>query len=197
METNVNQLQCPACGAPVAISDKTCPYCNGPVLIRSFQSVSDMPLAKINKYADFYRKGVAADPQNKELQNSLAMCYLKLKFYDKALKAFDSAIESNIDFSESYFYAAVCVLGGKRPFVIPRPLIDKAEEYLNAAVMIEPKGIYYYFMAFIRYDFHNRKRFKVVPNWEAYLLEAESAGYSPADVESLFALLNVARPDGF
>jgi tetratricopeptide (TPR) repeat protein len=197
METNATQLQCPSCGAPVAITDKSCSFCSGPVLIKSFQSVKDLPMGKLNKFADFYRKGVAADPNNGEMQNSLAMCYLKLKMYGKAHEAFEKAIAANIDSSESYFYAAISVLGGKRPFLIPRPMIDKAEEYLNAAVMIEPKGVYYYLMAFIRFDYHERKHFSVRPNWEEYKLNADSAGYSEDDANSLFSILNVQKSDEF
>mgnify|MGYP003297130220 CR=1 FL=1 len=197
METTAQQLSCPSCGAPIAIADKACPYCNGPIIIKSFQSVNDMPLGKLNKYADFYRKGVASDPNNKEIQNSLAMCYLKLKLYGKAQEAFDKAIAANIDSSETYFYAAISLLAGKKPFLVARQIIDKIEEYLNAAIMIEPKGIYYYLMAFIRYDFHNRKHFKVTPNWEEYLLEAESARFGSADSDELFSILNLAKPDGF
>ena len=156
-----------------------------------------MPLGKINKYADFYRKSIADNPVNKDLQNSLAMCYLKLKLYSKAQEAFDKAIEENIDSSESYFYAAICLLAGRKPFLVPRPMINKAEEYLNAASALEPKGIYFYLMAFIRYDFHFRKHFRVTPNWEEYLIEAASYGYSVADVDSLFAILNVPKPDVF
>ena len=197
METTAQQLSCPSCGAPITIADKVCPYCNGNVLIKSFQSLSDMSLGKLNKYADFYRKGVAAEPNDKDLQNSLAMCYLKLKLYGKAQEAFEKAIAANIDSSETYFYAAISLLAGKKPFVVPRPIIDKIEEYLNAAIMIEPKGIYYYFMAFVRYDFHNRKHFKVTPNWEEYLLEAESTGFGSADSAELFSILNLAKPAGF
>lgn len=60
------------------------------------------------------------------------MCYLKLKMYDKALGAFEKAIEDNFDDSEIYFYAAICLLNGKKAFLNQRPTIDKILEYLNA-----------------------------------------------------------------
>ena len=125
------------------------------------------------------------------------MCYLKLKLYDKALPAFELAMEDNFDNSETFFYAAVCLLKGKKPFLAMRPEIDKIVEYINAALMIEPRGIYYYFLAYIKYDYFNRKFFKTSPTYQEALAMAEQAGYSPFDTEQLFAILGVERPAGF
>ncbi|MBQ8903263.1 MAG: hypothetical protein IJY73_03050, partial [Oscillospiraceae bacterium] len=96
-----------------------------------------------------------------------------------------------------FFYAAVCVLKGRKAFLVPRPEINKIEEYLNAAIMIEPRGIYYYFQAYIKNDYYNRKFFKTSPTWQEALAMAEQAGYSPYDAEQLFAILGVERPAGF
>ena len=123
------------------------------------------------------------------------MCYLKLKMYDKALGAFEKAIEDNFDDSEIYFYAAICLLNGKKAFLNQRPTIDKILEYLNAALMIDPKGIYYYFMAYIKYDYFERKHFRTSPNYVDALQMANEAGLSDFDIEQLYTILNVARPD--
>lgn len=69
------------------------------------------------------------------------MCYLKLKLYDKALSAFEKAMEDNFDNSETFFYAAICLLKGRKAFLLNRTEIDKAEEYINAAIMIEPRAV--------------------------------------------------------
>ena len=61
--------------------------------------------------------------------------------------------------------------------------------------MIEPKGIYYYYLAYIKYDYFERKRFRTSPNYVEALQMATDAGLSEFDVEQLFAILNVARPD--
>lgn len=156
-----------------------------------------MPMPQVNKYAGAYRKALAENPENTELNNSIAMCYLKLKLYDKALSAFELAMEDNFDNSETFFYAAVCLLKGKKPFLAIRPEIDKIEEYINAALMIEPRGIYYYFLAYIKYDYFNRKFFKTSPTYQEALATAKQAGYSPSDAEQLFAILGVEKPAGF
>lgn len=53
------------------------------------------------------------------------MCYLKLKLFDKALSAYEKAIEDNFDNSEIYFYAAICLLKGQKAFLVQRPTIYK------------------------------------------------------------------------
>jgi tetratricopeptide (TPR) repeat protein len=50
----------------------------------------------VNKMAGAYKNALAESPNNQELNNSLAMCYLKLKLYDKALPAFEKALAEAI-----------------------------------------------------------------------------------------------------
>jgi tetratricopeptide (TPR) repeat protein len=194
MTIEVINLNCPGCGAPAAISSKSCEYCDRPVVIRTFQSVAEMSLPEVSKYAGSYRKALAKHPENHELNNSLGMCYLKLRLYDRAIAAFDKAIVDNFDNSETFFYAAVCLLKGKKAFLHQRPEIDRMLEYINAALMIEPKGIYYYLLAYIKYDYFERKFFKTSPTWREALAMAEDTGLSVADVERLYELLGVERP---
>lgn len=122
-------------------------------------------------------------------------CYLKLKLYDKAISCFDKALEDNLEDSEICFYAAVALLKGKKAFLTSRPVINKIEEYLNAAIMIEPRGIYYYFWAYIKYDYYYRKHFRSTPDYQKLLETASSSGYSEYDVHNLFDLLEVKKPD--
>ena len=157
MAHQVIDMKCPGCGAPTSTGETTCKYCHRPVIISTFNSVYSMPLPEVNKYAGAYRKALSENPDSMELNNSVAMCYLKLKLYDKATEAFERAMEDNFDNSETFFYAAICRLRGKKAFLAQRADIDKIEEYINAALMIEPKGIYYYFLAYIKYDFFERK----------------------------------------
>lgn len=49
------------------------------------------------------------------------------------------------------------------------PNINKAEEYLNAACMIEPKGFYYLFWAYIKYDYFERKFLNTSPDYKELL----------------------------
>lgn len=121
-------MRCPGCGAPVSTDQTICNYCYRPIIISTFNSVNSMSLPEVNKYACSYRSALAKYPDNTELNNSIAMCYLKLKLYDKAQAAFAKAIEDNFDNSETYFYAAISLLRGKKAFLAKRTDIDKIEQ---------------------------------------------------------------------
>lgn len=194
MAHQVIDMKCPGCGAPTS-TETTCKFCHRPVVISTFNSVYSMPMPEVNKYAGAYRKVLAENPDNTELNNSVAMCYLKLKLYDKAADAFSKAMEDNFDNSETFFYAAICLLKGKKAFLASRSDIDKIEEYLQAAIMIEPKGIYYYFWAYIKQDYFLRKCYKTSPTYQEALEMAQQTGLSNYDVEQLYAILGVQRPE--
>jgi tetratricopeptide (TPR) repeat protein len=189
------ELKCTGCGARVTTGQKDCEWCHKPVVINSFNSVYSMPIPEVSKYANSYKMALSDNPDDFLLNNSAAMCYLKLKLYDKALLSFERAIENNFDNSETYFYAAICLLQGKKAFLHQRPTIDKILEYINSALMIEPRGIYYYFLAYIKYDYFERKYFKTSPTFREVHAIATDAGFSEFDADQLFGILSVARPD--
>lgn len=195
MSQQVVELNCPGCNARVNTGQKVCDWCHKPIVVSTFNSVYSMSMPEVSKYAGSYRKALGENPDNGDLNKSIAMCYLRLKMVDKALPAFEKAIEANFDDSEAYFYAAVCSLGGKKAFLNQRPAIDKALEYIDAALMIDPKGIYYYLMAYIKYDYFERKRFSTSPNYQECLRMAVNAGLSDYDIDQLYVILNVARPE--
>ncbi len=194
MAHQVVELECPGCGKAITTSTQQCPQCFREIVITTFNSVSSMSPLDINKQASAYRKAMVNHPDNKDLNMSIAFCYLKLKLYDKALPCFEKAIEDNFDNSEVYFYAAACLLKGKKAFLAPRTDIDKIEEYLQAAIMIEPKAIYHYFWSYIRYDHHFRKSYRMTPNYQELFSQAKQIGLSQTDVSELYKILNVERP---
>lgn len=194
MSHQIVELECPGCGKAITTSTRQCPQCFREIVITTFNSVSGMSTLEINKQANAYRKAMVNDPDNQTLNTSIAFCYLKLKLYDKAIPCFEKAIEDNFDNSETYFYAAIALLKGKKAFLTPRPVIDKIEEYIQVAIMIEPKGIYYYFWAYIRYDHHFRKSYRMSPNYQELLLNAKRIGLSQTDVAELYSILGLERP---
>ena len=192
--SEVIEIKCPGCGARLQIDQKECEYCHAPVIISTMSDVFSMSAQTISTYSKSYESDLSENPDNAELNNSLAFCYLKLGFYDKALEKFDKAIEQNLNNSETYIYAAVCVLAGRKPFITPRSDIDRIEQYINAALMIEEKGLYRYFQAYIKYDFFKRKFLKTSPAWEECLAKAKSDGVSEADCIQLFSILKQEKP---
>lgn len=197
MSHQVIELECPGCAASISTSTKTCPYCYKPIVISTFNSVHAMPPIEINKRANAYRKALVNHPDNQDLNMSVAFCYLKLKLYDKALPCFEKAIEDNFDNSEVYFYAAICLLRRKKAFLATREDINKSLEYLDAAIMIEPKGVYHYLMAYIKYDYFERKYLNTSPNYVDCLRNAHDAGVSVHDEQELFGILGVEKPSLF
>ncbi len=188
------EMTCPGCGARVQIDQKNCEWCHAPIIISSMSDIFSMSAQNISKYQQSYETNLTENFDNAELNNSLGFCYLKLGFYDRALEKFDKAIEENVNNSETYLYSAVCVLAGRKPFITPRPDIDKIENYIDAALMIEEKGLYRYFQAYIKYDFFKRKFFKSSPNWEECLSKAKADGVSDVDINQLFSILKQERP---
>jgi tetratricopeptide (TPR) repeat protein len=194
MSHTVITLECPGCGASATTAQRVCGFCKGPIVISTFNSVASMAVPLLHKYADSYKGALGRAPDNLQLRVSIAMCYLKLRLYDRALPAFERAIEENFDESEAYIYAAACLLKGQKPFLASRETIDRVLSLINAGIAIEPKGIYLYFAAFIKYDYHARKGFKTDPDYVAILTLAREAGFSDSDVSALHELLSVPRP---
>ena len=196
MVVKAHGVECSGCGrSPSSIGQTECEWCGNVILVSTFTSVDSMPMPMVNQFAAANRNALQKDPDNPRLNSSLGMCYLKLKLYDKALAAFEKAIEDNFDNPETFFYAAVCVLGGKKAFLVQRPQINKIEEYINAALMIEPRGIFHYFLAYIKYDYFERKYLNTSPNYREAMATANQMGLSPFDIEQLYGVLGVSRPD--
>lgn len=195
MSSEVLGLHCRNCGAAVSIEMDTCKYCGSPISVSTFNSVQGMPLPIVNKYVNSYKNDLKKNPNDMSANKAVAYCYLKLKMYDKALDYFEKAVIDNFDDSEVYFYAAICCLQGKKAYLTLRPQINKAEEYLNAATMIEPKGIYYYFWSYIKYDYYKRKFLNTTPDYFEMLKKADEVGVSVYDKNQLFSILNVEKPN--
>lgn len=183
--------ECPGCGASVSPEIKQCEYCKKPVIIHSIGAISTFNPLQLNKYALSYRKQLADKPDDRELNRSMGICYLKLKLYDKANEAFERAITDNFEDADSYFYAAVGRLQGKKAFVAPRADIDKAMEYLNAANMIAPNPVYSLMLAYIKKDYFDRKALRINPSWDDEFVTALSMGATEADTNALAELLGV------
>ena len=194
MASQVLDITCPGCGAAVRTDQQTCDWCHNPVVITSFNSITSMSPLQVNKYAASYRKDLAKNPDNRELNHSIGLCYLKLRMFDEAYAAFSKAIVDNFDCSESYFYAAVCLLKGRKAFLCARPEIDKIMELMNAATMIETRGVYYYFMAYIKFDYFKRKFLNTTPTYKDYLMQAKLCGCSALDIDILFSMIGVDKP---
>lgn len=194
---SVIDIKCPGCGGTVSTTQTNCKFCGNPVVITSFNRVYEMNPQITNKYVRSYKDALNDNPNDSQLNSSLGMCYLKLKLYDKALECFRKATEDDFDNSETYFYAAICLLKGKKAFLTPKVNIEKSQEYINAALMIENRGIYYYFLAYLKYDFYERKSLNIYPDYNEELSMSYKNNVTNADIQILFEQLNVSKPNVF
>ena len=190
MGIEVISLKCPNCNSGVDSSMKECPACDKPIIIRQASQTATMPMPLVNKYLGAYRSLESQYPDNKDVNTAIGICFLKMKMYDKALAAFEKAMPDNFDNAEPFYLAAVSLLQGKKAFLTPRPSIDKIEEYLNAAAMIEMRPVFYYFMAYVKKDYFERKYLNTNPSWQELLQQAEEYGLQSCDVEEFHALIN-------
>ncbi len=189
-----NDLRCPGCGAPQKHNSVTCEYCGRPVVITTVREAESLTYAELRKYADTYRRAYGADPGDTVSGLSLGICLYSLKLYDEAIRTFEKCIDTEFDNPELYYYLALSNLKGRKPFVVPRSDIDRIERYLGSAIAISPRGLYYYFFAYIRYDHHYRKMYAMSPDYRELLGLAERYGITEADKTDMFGAIGVARP---
>lgn len=195
MEVEIKKLRCPICGQPIAMGDNICKYCKKPITISTFNDILDMNMPKLNQAIRGYGQLQQDAPEFPGVNRSIAFIYLKLKQYDKAKEYFEKAIADDFNEPENYFYAAVSALKGKKAFIASRNDIDQIETLLrDGAISIAPQGIYYFFWAYIRYDYHHRKCYRVTPDYSELLKQAHLLGTSEADIYQLFDILNVECP---
>ena len=190
MNIEVISLKCPNCNSGVDTSMKECPACDKPIIIRQASQTSMMPMSLVNKYLGAYRALENQYPDNKDINTAIGICFLKLKLFDKALAAFEKAMPDNFDNAEPFYLAAVSLLQGKKAFLTSRPSIDKIEEYLNAASMIEMRPIFYYFMSYVKKDYFERKYLNTSPSWQELLEQAKENGLNSTDIEEFHSLIN-------
>lgn len=192
----IQELRCPGCGENWSVEMKVCPSCRRPVMISSIASVNSISPLELKKYSENYQK-ILSNTEDRQAEKSLALCFIKLKLYKKALSILEKSLEYEVSDAEGYFLACVCLLEGKKPFLTQRPIIDKIEEYLEACMAMQQKGIYAYFSAYVKYDYFERKGYSTSPNYEEYLALANEWGCSAIDKQQLFELLNVSPPETF
>lgn len=184
----VVNLRCPGCGHAVSHETKECEYCGRAIEITSFSQAETLTAEDLKKHIALYGSMIGENA-NVAIYFSQGICFLKLKFYDKAIESFQKVISEDFSNAEAYFYSAVATLKGKTPFTLSRAEINKAESFLDNAVTFKNCGVYSYFQAYIRYDYYFRKFFNVSPDYKEYLIKAKSLSVSKKDIENLFQLL--------
>ena len=192
--------KCQSCGAfhpeDELVKGEICPTCDGPYFIKNYKAVAAMPLPRVNKCIAVIQAQVAENPNSTQLNLALGLCFFKLKQLEKALAFFDKAMIDNFSDPEPYFYASICLLKGKKAFVSVREEIEKIETNLESANSLEPKPIYYYFQAYIKNDYYERKYLNTKVSSKELLETARQSGLTEEDVAEFYELTGVEKPEG-
>lgn len=120
--------------------------------------------------------------------------FIRNKLYEKALETLDTALEKDMANPEVHFYLAAALLGGKRPFLVPKDTVKKAEEHLNTAISLGCKAVYLYFLAYIKKDFYENKALRAVPSSKELVASALQSGIEERSINELFSLLGQTCP---
>jgi hypothetical protein len=191
--SRVVDISCPGCGGPWSTDQAYCQYCGRPVIINSMSDVIAMDARNLKAHTRVFQDALDLGSEDPSIHSSLGMCFLKLGLRSKALAHFEDAMLADIENSETYFFAAIAVLDGKKPFLAPLSAIRTAEEYLTAAQRLEDRGIYSYFVGYLRFDYYERKSLNVEPGYQHFLDAAIRENVTNLDIQNLFELLGVAR----
>jgi pentatricopeptide repeat protein len=188
-------LNCPGCKQPVTTDQVKCRFCKRQIIIQRISDIQAMPAAERSDYMNTYKSIAAENPAHKGLNGALAVCYINMKMYDKALDVFNKIMDDNVDNPDLFFNTAVCHLRGKKPFQCQRADIDAAIKYVNGANSLKPNAINHLFLSYIKQDYFERKYLQISPSWRDELEAADSYGANETTVKELSDALNVQLPE--
>lgn len=183
-----------------------CRYCNNALLslgiLEAKRATQNNP-AKLQIAIVNTTKNLAASGNQDPKQTvSLGMFHLLKGGYEFAQNYFRKVIDeldpSNPD---AYFYNALAILKGRKPFLLLRPEINQIEESLNMAEAFgdgdpDKLKVYYYFRAYIYLDYFKRKHQLTQVSYDHFLRKAVECGLTAEDRKDLFEILKQPRPDG-
>ncbi len=194
MGIRVVKLECPGCGAAVDSDRKECEFCGSRLVVTSFSDICGMSSPGVSRYMGSLKAALREMPRDASLNTAAALCCLRLKQYDEAAAAFERVIGLGCTDPEVYFWAAATQLKGKKAFLTPRTGVEKAMAFLNAAIALEPRGVFWLFLAYLQYDYFERKYLNASPGSWICLEQARRYGVPSADRKLLFEVLGVSDP---
>jgi hypothetical protein len=120
--------------------------------------------------------------------------HLRLGLYAKALDDLKRAMDTDPENSEIYYLSAAATLEGRKAVTVPLARIRECEALIHCALRLEPRGLFYYFLAYLAFDYYERKGLRApIPAHSLFQLAWE-AGVTTEEIQSLFTLLSVRNP---
>jgi len=143
-----------------------------------------MGFANLQKYAQCYQNMSSAG-NNDKAEYSRGLCCLATAQFEEAAAAFRKTIQLNPTNPEYFFYLAIALLEGKRPYSLPLAVIKDAERQLGFAMKMGGNGIYFYLAAYIKKDFYEKRFFRTDKTSAQLLAEARQRGLPNGDIMAL------------
>ncbi|MBE6589248.1 MAG: zinc-ribbon domain-containing protein [Ruminococcaceae bacterium] len=119
---------------------------------------------------------------------------IRMQKYDSALMYFKGAMSDLSADPDVYYYAAIAALRGRPARGQEQYVIDAVEKYIDLAIQNKPKGIYYYLLAYVKYDFYERNYRQTKPNYKEAFALAIKNGVGRQEIEEMYSLMRVTRP---
>lgn len=194
-------ITCGCCGHkeayPLQKESVRCRNCRQPIIPANYKEAKQMPASARTKQILLLNQAATISPDAPEIHMALGLFYLTNGAYQYALPQFRKVVEIDPLNADAYFYIAVAMLGGVKPFIKGISEIETIVENLNLAEQMEEKAIYFYLHAYIAYDYYKRKFIGCTPSYQELLLKARYLGITSADADSLFELLKTDKPNNF
>lgn len=185
--------RCRGCGANVEPTTTTCEYCGGPVRIATLTTAAQLNTATLLRYKKSYEDAASTDTSERE--NALGNILLRLGQHALAAAQFELAIGQNPMCANAYLGRCLALMGGKRPFLLPRKSIDQVLCDIESAHQIEANPIYKFVAAYVRYDYFFLKGFRTSPTYQEELALAKGA--ARGDIDAILSTLRASPPEEF
>lgn len=189
---SIEIYKCPNCGANLNLGKDVCDYCGTQYKVKTFGQLNGLNNELIEKIAEF-NDGFSFESADL----CVGLCYLKLKQYSSALIKFERAIEQASLDSEIYYYKALALLKGRKPFLLNRAEIEKVESCLESATSLKNKAKFYFLWAVVRYDYYNRKYYNVSPDYNELFEKAKTEGLTEKEAQEIYEILGFSWQEKF
>lgn len=142
---------------------------------------------KLNELMNRLHSRLAANPENGEVHYRLALCYLHLKAYKRAIEHFKRAVELLPLDPDAHYYYGLSLISGRRPRTLSLKDVRNIEEYLEAAIQLDDRPAkYYYLAAILKHDYYLANGLSAPPpSPDDLILMAYRKVQDPGEVERL------------
>ena len=185
-------MECPGCGASVALRDEVCAFCGRKLTFTSlnFKEVRKATYKESAKFLDAYKGALKNSPDNPEVLASLGYVLLDRGQYAEAADTLDKAAANGADNPDVLFRAALARYKTKRPFQITLREAEKIIACIDSAIAMEPHPEYLFVKAELIKQLFERRFVRYRERSSDVLDQANSSGLSASDRADLESLLN-------